>query len=95
VGLAFAALGIASSVQANDGVASMAGGGLSFGKSDVVQMEAESLVIDLDGPRIRLRYAFRNPSNDPVTLDVAFPLPIAPVEALLGYGDSKIQIDGN
>ncbi len=96
-GVALVALGWMqpSASLANDGVASMAGGGLTFGKSDVVQMEAETLVIDLDEPSIRLRYAFRNPSKDPQTLKVAFPLPIIPLEALLGYGDSMVQLEGN
>ncbi len=84
----FAAQGLA-----NDGVASMAGGGLVFGKSDVVRMQSETLTIDLNEPRIHLRYAFTNPSPDPQTLTVAFPLPLIPIEAFLGYGDSQVMIE--
>lgn len=84
---------LAGQAQANDGVASMAGGGLSFGKSDIVRMQSETLTIDLDEPRIHLRYEFVNPSPDPQDLTVAFPLPLIPLEAFLGYGDSPVLIE--
>ncbi len=81
--------------HANDGVASMAGGGLSFAKSDIVRMQSETLTIDLNEPRIYLRYEFVNPSSDPETLQVAFPLPLISIDSMLGFGDSQVDLNVN
>ncbi len=69
---------------ANDSVAGLGAGGLEFETSDAVTMEKENLFISLS--RIQVDYVFRNVSDKPVDIYVAFPLPVMKLEEILGYG---------
>lgn len=59
--------------RANDSMAGMALGGLQFIRSDAVAMVEQFLHITPD--RVRVRYIFRNESDNTVDALVAFPLP--------------------
>jgi hypothetical protein len=71
VSLILAAL--ASSAWANDSTATVGAGGLVLEKTDSIAMESEDLYVSAD--EVRVRYAFRNLSDQPVTTVVAFPMP--------------------
>jgi len=75
---------------ANDGVGGITNTGLVFGSTDAVAMEKEDLFLSLD--EIRVDYAFRNITDEDVTLLIAFPIP--PVSLILPeYGDFAIAYD--
>jgi hypothetical protein len=74
--------------QANDSVAGIGAGGLEFDTSDAITMEKEALSISLS--RIRVDYVFRNVTNAPVDIYVAFPLPIINMAEVLGYGGYNV-----
>ena len=64
--------------QANDTQAALGLGGLIFERSDQIAMESEDLYLSHD--KVRVRYTYRNLTDKPVTILVAFPLPDVPVE---------------
>ncbi len=64
--------------QANDTQAALGLGGLIFERSDQIAMESEDLYLAHD--KVRVRYTYRNLTDKPVTILVAFPLPDVPVE---------------
>lgn len=64
--------------QANDTQAALGLGGLIFERSDQIAMESEDLYLSHD--KVRVRYTYRNLTDTPVTILVAFPLPDVPVE---------------
>lgn len=75
----FAACAIgASGARANDGLAVISLGGLTFTKSDSISMDSEDLFISRD--RVRVKYRFTNTSDSPIDALVAFPLPDIPPE---------------
>ncbi len=73
---------------ANDSVAGIGAGGLEFETSDAVTMEKESLFISTS--RIQVDYTFRNVTDAPVDIYVAFPLPTIDLAEILGYGGYNI-----
>ena len=79
---------LSSPARANDSVAGIGAGGLEFETSDAVTMEKESLSISLS--RIQVDYVFRNVTNAPVDLYVAFPLPIINLSEVLGYSGYNV-----
>lgn len=68
----------ASAAQANDTQAALGLGGLIFERNDQIAMESEDLYLSHD--KVRVRYTYRNLTDKPVTILVAFPLPDVPVE---------------
>ena len=68
----------APAAQANDTQAALGLGGLIFERSDQIAMESEDLFLSHD--KVRVRYTYRNLTDKPVTILVAFPLPDVPVE---------------
>jgi hypothetical protein len=66
-----------SHLSANDTTATIAGGQITYNKTDDVSIEEEFLKISLDD--IQVRYVFKNHSNKEVKTLVAFPLPPSPV----------------
>ncbi|HUG62581.1 MAG TPA: DUF4424 family protein, partial [Methylomirabilota bacterium] len=73
--LACALLGLAAApAAANDSVAELRPGGLLFVTNDDVAMEREDLTISMD--EVRVDYVFRNTSDNPVSVTVAFPMPV-------------------
>lgn len=92
----------AGAACANDSAAELSIGGLKFVQSNDVVMESEDLRIALDG--VNVRYEFRNTSNRPVNLTVAFPLPdidlaeadniALPAVNETNFVDFKTSIDG-
>jgi Domain of unknown function (DUF4424) len=72
VALAAAAVG-APAALANDSVAELSVGGLTFSRTTDVSMESEELKISPEA--VTVRYHFLNHRPTPVTLTVAFPLP--------------------
>ncbi len=60
-------------VLANDSSAELSVGGLVFKKNSDVSIESEDLQISADN--VVVRYRFRNQSQTPVKLTIAFPLP--------------------
>lgn len=75
-GLVVAALLSAGGARANDSMAELALGGLSFTKSDAISMDSEDLYISTE--RVRVLYRFTNHSDATVESLVAFPLPDVP-----------------
>jgi hypothetical protein len=71
--LATALLLAATPVLANDSVAELGTGGLAFITSDTLRMESEDLYIS--PVEVRVTYRFRNLSDEPQDVLVAFPLP--------------------
>lgn len=63
----------ATPVLANDSVAELGTGGLVFITSDTLRMESEDLHISAS--EVRVTYSFRNLSDQPQDVLVAFPLP--------------------
>lgn len=70
---AAALLIVPPSARANDTLAVMPAGGLTFAKSDAIEMRSEDLRVSRDA--IEVHYEFFNTSGSDVTSDVAFPLP--------------------
>src|SRR5258708_1367449 len=66
-------LAIAGAAQANDTEAVLGVGGLTFAKSAALRMASEDL--RLSSLEVRVAYVFRNLSDRPVTVRIAFPLP--------------------
>lgn len=97
--IAFALAGLAgpAALQANDGVAEMAAGGLVLRQTRDIDMVSEDLYVSAD--EIRVSYVFRNRSPRPVRTLVAFPLPERNL-AEMGDGDVawpadfRTQVDG-
>jgi hypothetical protein len=58
---------------ANDSTATLSVGGLQLEKTDKIAMLSEDLY--LSAKEVRVRYVYRNLTNAPVTMRVAFPLP--------------------
>lgn len=73
-------------VLANDTSAAFGAGGLIFTRSDHIVMVSEDL--HLSPYEVRVRYAFRNDSDEDVTTTVAFPLPAIP----LGVGAPPVNL---
>ncbi len=73
--LAIAALLLASAsyAEANDSMAELKAGGLSFVTSDAVSMEEEDLFISAD--EVRVKYRFHNNSDADIATLTAFPMP--------------------
>ncbi|HXK53626.1 MAG TPA: DUF4424 domain-containing protein [Hyphomicrobiales bacterium] len=84
--LAGAAL-CAGSPQANDSSAELAAGGLRLAHNAHVRMDSEDLYISRQ--EVRVRYVFRNMSQQPQDILVAFPMPEIDAGEL---GDSDIGI---
>jgi hypothetical protein len=63
----------AGPASANDTAAELSIGGLQFSRTSAVSMESETLKITPD--RVSVRYLFKNNTEAPVNLTVAFPLP--------------------
>jgi hypothetical protein len=63
----------ASTVQANDSVASVAAGGLELLKTDDIQMVSEEL--EISTRKIKVKYRFLNTSDKDIKTTVAFPMP--------------------
>lgn len=76
----------ASLVRANDAVAGLEAGELVMRQSDQIEMAEEELY--LSRAQIRVRYLFRNHSDQPVKTLVAFPLPPIHMEQDFEYGFS-------
>lgn len=74
----------AAGAQANDSTAALGAGGLTLTESADIRMASEDLMISTD--LVRVRYSFVNESGRPITTRVAFPLPVADLDAL-GEGD--------
>ena len=58
---------------ANDGYAGLSSGGLEFGKTNDVEMKSEDLF--LSPTSVRVKYVFKNTSQEDVEAIVAFPMP--------------------
>jgi len=70
--------------SANDSTAALGAGGLTLTTSADIRMASEDLFISAEA--VRVRYSFLNESGKPITTRVAFPLPVADLDAL-GEGD--------
>jgi hypothetical protein len=80
---AAAAVLLAMPALANDSSASLKAGGLTLTKTNAVEMRSEDLFISEKS--VVVTYKFRNVTNAPVTLDIAFPMPdLAPSESDIG-----------
>lgn len=96
------ALLAAGAARANDSAAELSIGGLKFVQSNDVAMESEDLRIALDS--VSVRYQFKNTTNKPANLTVAFPLPdidlseadniALPAANGKNFVDFKTSIDG-
>lgn len=76
VGMAAAALAVASVARANDSGSELAVGGLVLVKTPGIAMQREDL--SLSPGQVRVRYEMRNGRGAPVTVRVAFPMPQIP-----------------
>ena len=83
----FAAL-IAAPALANDSAAYLRAGGLEFTTTDAVVMEKEDLF--LSPTLVRVNYIFRNVTDRPVDMRVAFPLPRLDMQLTLSCQDVSI-----
>jgi len=63
----------APAVRANDSTAELGAGGLNLAHNDAVSLLSEDLYVSPS--EIRIKYRFKNITNVPVTVLVAFPLP--------------------
>jgi hypothetical protein len=77
-----------SSAQANDSAAHLGAGGLEFTTTDAVVMEKEDLYLSPE--LVKVDYIFRNVTNNPVELRVAFPLPRLDMRIVYGCSDVGI-----
>lgn len=76
------ALAFTAGASANDTLGSMTTTGLVYDKSDKISMESEELYISPE--KIRVKYIFKNDSDQPVKGMMVFPLPpIGPGDNLL------------
>jgi len=66
-------LGLPGAALGNDTMASLGVGGLEFLVSDKIEMAREDLYVSMD--EVRVRYEFRNVSDEDETALVAFPMP--------------------
>lgn len=71
--LLFAPLLAIAPALANDSSAELASGGLVLTRNDLIEMDSEDLFISKRD--VRVRYRFLNPTAQPVTTTVAFPMP--------------------
>ncbi len=71
------ALLAAPAVRANDSQAAIGLTGLMFEQNDAIAMESEDLYLSAE--QVRVTYSYRNTSDKPVTMLVAFPLPDVPL----------------
>ena len=88
--------------SANDTAAELSIGGLQFSRTSAVSMESETLKITPD--RVSVHYLFKNTTEAPVNLTVAFPLPdidLAEGESIafpsadpVNFVDFETRIDG-
>jgi len=85
---AFLAAFIAAPALANDSVAYLRTGGLEFSTTDAVVMEKEDLF--LSPTLVRVNYVFRNVTDRPVDIRVAFPLPRLDMQLALSCQDVAI-----
>ncbi len=75
----------AQSALANDSTAALGAGGIVLTESADIRMASEDLFVSREV--IRVRYSFINESQAPITTRVAFPLPVADLDAL---GESDV-----
>jgi hypothetical protein len=80
-----AVLLLATSASANDTTAELGTGGLAFISTDELKMESEDLFVSPD--EIRVKYEFRNLTDEAQDVLVAFPLP-----DIEGSGDFNVAI---
>jgi len=73
------------SASANDSTAALGAGGLVLTETADIRMASEDLFVSAD--LVRVRYSFVNESGGPITTRVAFPLPVADLDAL---GESDV-----
>jgi hypothetical protein len=69
----------ASTLHANDSIATTAAGGLVLARTDAIDMVSEDLFVSVD--QIRVGYVFRNRTAHDVKATVAFPMPDRPLLA--------------
>jgi len=81
--LAIAPASAPTPAGANDSMASLASGGLVLEKTDAVALEDEALYVSAE--TVEVTYRFRNITQAPVTLTVAFPMP--EIDVYDGYYD--------
>jgi hypothetical protein len=67
------AMGAAGITHANDSSAQMRAGGLVLQRTNAIAMVSEDLFVSQQ--KIKVRYAYRNLTRQPVTLTITFPLP--------------------
>jgi hypothetical protein len=77
------ALLLNTAATANDSSAELAAGGLVLVKTNKVAIQREDLSLSPD--TVKVRYEMRNDTAAPVTLHVAFPLPVLPVDTPAGF----------
>jgi hypothetical protein len=88
LGAALLAL-VASDVRANDTMAVLGAGGLTFTRTEQITMAREDLYISPE--RVDVKYTYRNTGDTPVTTIVAFPMPKigGPVETMAAVPDEQ------
>ena len=90
---AFAALGLAAPLQANDSEAAVGLGGIELVRNESVSMDSEDLF--LSAKEVRVRYRYTNHAARSVELTIAFPLPVLRAADAASYGDQAIpDFDG-
>lgn len=86
---------LGSAASANDGIARVGAGGITFVKSVDVRMLEEKLEISTGA--IRVRYRFLNESDKPVSATVAFPMPAYdwnPLRGVRRMDGFQTEVDG-
>jgi hypothetical protein len=88
LGAALLAL-VATGSRANDTMAVLGAGGLTFTRTDQITMAKEDLYISPE--RVEVKYTYRNTGDTPVTTIVAFPMPKigGPVETMAAVPDEQ------
>lgn len=66
-----------TSALANDSQAALGLSGLMFEQNKAIAMESEDLYLSTE--QVRVTYSYRNTSDEPITILVAFPLPDVPL----------------
>lgn len=86
--MALQGLGV-TNASANDTMAVLGAGGLTFTRTDQITMAREDLYISPD--RVDVKYTYRNTADTPVTTIVAFPMPKigGPVESMAAVPDEQ------
>ncbi len=86
--MALQSLGL-TSVSANDTMAVLGAGGLTFTRTEQITMAREDLFISPE--RVDVKYTYRNTADKPVTTIVAFPMPKigGPVETMAAVPDEQ------